>query len=213
VENAADYAGTYDGPDGPVTVAEEGGRLFLEIEGDRVPLERRGTLTGSPSDRFWADHPSLELFELRFRRDGDEITELIHGPPIRGRGDRPLSSEPLPERWSAYPGHCRSYNPWLTNFRVIVRDDHWSWRTPGGGRSHSRRRRMACSGWATIPAPRSGSGSIRSFRATPFGPRIRAASSTGSPGRRASGPPPKERPPRRPTNSGHVVPGNHIRMS
>ncbi|MBA2596449.1 MAG: serine hydrolase, partial [Chloroflexia bacterium] len=26
-----------------------------------------------------------------------------------------------PPEWDAYPGHYRSWNPWLSNFRVVIR--------------------------------------------------------------------------------------------
>jgi hypothetical protein len=28
----------------------------------------------------------------------------------------------VPEEWHAYPGHYRAYNPWYTNFRVVLRE-------------------------------------------------------------------------------------------
>jgi hypothetical protein len=68
------------------------------------------------------------LFLLRFlRRANSEgetkalILEALHGPDwyLHARSQREKNFE-IPSEWYAYAGHYRSYNPWLTNFRVVI---------------------------------------------------------------------------------------------
>lgn len=118
VESAEDYAGTYASAGLRLVLAAEGERLVLEHAGARVPLERRR------GDRFLADHPAFALFPLAFERDGDEVVAAIHGSDVYAReGARTLPADSPPPEWSAYPGHYRAYNPWLTNFRILLRRD------------------------------------------------------------------------------------------
>jgi hypothetical protein len=79
-------------------------------------LERRGP------DRFYVDHPDFALFLLRFEREKEEVVEAFHGPNwyANERYTGPTTFG-YPEEWDAYPGHYCSHNPWLTNFRVVLR--------------------------------------------------------------------------------------------
>lgn len=118
VENAADYAGTYRMEGRTFTVAAEGEQLVMDDGGERVVLERRG------EDRFYAPHPDFSLFPLCFGREKGQVVEACHGPDVyvAGRGAG-LAAFDVPGEWLAYPGHYRSHNPWLTNFRVVLRKD------------------------------------------------------------------------------------------
>ncbi len=112
VDDAADYAGAYEGPAGRLVVTAEGDRLLLNGE----PLEPRGT------DRFFADRPDLALYHLRFLRDDDRVVAAAHGADAYRRDGAPTAAFPTPsEDWNAYPGHYRAYNPWYSNFRVVLR--------------------------------------------------------------------------------------------
>jgi D-alanyl-D-alanine carboxypeptidase len=116
VANATDYAGLYTGDAGAVRVSAEGDRLFLNVG---VPLERRGRRP----DRFFADHPNFALFLLDFRREEDgSVVAAVHGGDVYRR-DGTATSKPgtTPPEWDAYVGHYRAYNPWYTNFRVVLR--------------------------------------------------------------------------------------------
>jgi D-alanyl-D-alanine carboxypeptidase len=114
VEGAADLAGVYAGPAGTLTITAEGDRLLL----DDHPLEPRG------NDRFLADRPDLALFLLGFRREGDLVVDAVHGGDVYRREDATsVSTADPPAEWSAYPGHYRAYNPWYSNFRVVLRED------------------------------------------------------------------------------------------
>jgi hypothetical protein len=103
----------YAGPAGTLTITAEGDRLLL----DDHPLEPRG------NDRFLADRPDLALFLLGFRREGDLVVDAVHGGDVYRREDAtPVSTADPPAEWSAYPGHYRAYNPWYSNFRVVLRE-------------------------------------------------------------------------------------------
>jgi D-alanyl-D-alanine carboxypeptidase len=132
IENGAEYAGTYRacpacpersrGKHGrkagaqPFTLVAEGGRLMLRYGDERIVLERRGP------DRFHVDHPGFALFLLRLGREEGEVVEAFHGPDwyTNERYAGPTTFD-YPEEWDAYPGHYCSHNPWLTNFRVVLR--------------------------------------------------------------------------------------------
>ena len=125
VEKAEDFAGRYSGAR-DLTLAAEGGRLVLEHAETRVPLEPRG------DGRFLVDHPDFARYLLVFERDGDAVARAWHGPDRyrrEGAPERP-GGEP-PGVWSAYTGHYLAYNPWLSNFRVLLRGDRlvlaWPW--------------------------------------------------------------------------------------
>jgi D-alanyl-D-alanine carboxypeptidase len=125
VKNGADFAGSYSGAR-DLTLVAEGERLVLEHAVGRVTLEPRG------DDRFLVDHPDLSLYLLVFERENGAVLEARHGPVVYRREGAPEASwrEPPPE-WSAYTGHYLAYNPWLSNFRVLLRRDRlvlaWPW--------------------------------------------------------------------------------------
>lgn len=116
VQNAADYVGTYRCGSQRVTVTAEGQGLVLQWEGEAIPLEPR------EPDTFYADSPNLRLFLLQFGREEGEVVEFFYGPDwyTHERYGGPRSFE-HPAAWAAYAGHYRSYNPWYSNFRVVLR--------------------------------------------------------------------------------------------
>ncbi len=124
VENGADYGGTYQArpvssgraDTKPFTLAAQGERLMLRYGDASVVLELRGL------DRFYVDHPDFALFLLRFEREKGEVVEAFHGPNwcTNERYTGPTTFD-YPEEWRGYPGHYCSHNPWLTNFRVVLR--------------------------------------------------------------------------------------------
>jgi D-alanyl-D-alanine carboxypeptidase len=124
VDNAAEYTGTYRayrehdrGAAGrALTLAEEGERLVLRYGDEHIALARRDT------DSFYVEHPDFALFLLRFGREGGKVVEAFHGPGwfVNDRYAGPTTFD-YPREWGAYAGHYRSHNPWLTNFRVVLR--------------------------------------------------------------------------------------------
>jgi len=116
VPRASEYTGTYRCGSKNVKVRASGRTLLLETGTDAVTLEFRG------KDRFYANHPEFELFEIKFGRQGGIVEEMLHGPDWY-RGPRQLSKTQAehPETWNAYAGQYRSHNPWTPSFRVILR--------------------------------------------------------------------------------------------
>jgi hypothetical protein len=46
----------------------------------------------------------------------------VHGGDVyRREGVAAVAAPAPPEEWSAYVGHYRAYNPWYSNFRVVLR--------------------------------------------------------------------------------------------
>ncbi len=117
VEEAADYAGTYRAGGRTITLAAEGERLVLTDGAVRVALEGH-----RDDDTFHVDRPGWDRFVLRFGREAGRVVEAFHGPDwfVNERYSGPGSFD-YPPGWAAYPGHYRSHNPWLTNFRVVPR--------------------------------------------------------------------------------------------
>jgi D-alanyl-D-alanine carboxypeptidase len=124
IENAPEYTGTYraipEQRPGAVpkmlTLVAEGERLMLRYGDEHMGLERRGP------DRFYVDHPDFALFLLRFGREKGKVVELFHGPDwyTNDRYPGPTTFD-HPQEWDEYPGHYLSFNPWLSNFRVVLR--------------------------------------------------------------------------------------------
>jgi CubicO group peptidase (beta-lactamase class C family) len=132
VENAGDYAGVYRAADKTLVFVAQGARLLLELGEEHVTLEKRG------EDRFYASHPAFDLFYLQFgRAKGTEdtpgpVVEVAYGPDwyVSDAYDGPGAFD-YPSAWDVYAGHYRMHNPWLTNFRVLVRKGEllfvWPW--------------------------------------------------------------------------------------
>jgi len=116
IENGAEYVGTYRACDKTLILVAEGERLILRYGDERIALERRGP------DRFYVDHPDFALFLLRFGREKRGVVEAFHGPDwyTNDRYTGPTTFD-HPQEWNDYPGHYRSHNPWLTNFRIVLR--------------------------------------------------------------------------------------------
>lgn len=94
----------------------EGERLILHRDGRRIALEQRGP------DQFYVNHPDFALFLLRLGREEGQVVEAFHGLDwyVNERYAGPTTFD-HPQEWNAYPGHYRSHNPWLSNFRIVLR--------------------------------------------------------------------------------------------
>jgi CubicO group peptidase (beta-lactamase class C family) len=128
VEGAAGYAGTYRAGAQVFSVAEAEGRLVMGVDGDRIPLAAR------PSGAFLVPHPDFDRFALRFGRHQGQVVEAFHGPDwyVNERYRGPTTFD-HPQEWEAYVGHYRSHNPWLSNFRVVLRKGALVLIQPEGG--------------------------------------------------------------------------------
>jgi hypothetical protein len=116
LNNANDYVGTYRCGEKSFRLAANNQRLYLDFEAATVPLSQ------FEPDRFIAPHPAFEMFALRLEREDEQITGASWGAEryVRdGFGEQTIRE--YPAEWDAYPGHYRSHNPWLTNFRVVSR--------------------------------------------------------------------------------------------
>ncbi len=116
VENAGDYLGRYGAGVHGFAITAEGHELAMRWQGQRLPLESR------QPDGFFVDHPAWDRFLLYLKRRGEGVVEAVHGPdwyPHERYAGPPAPD--CPPEWEAYAGHYRSWNPWLTNFRVVAR--------------------------------------------------------------------------------------------
>ena len=116
IDNPADFAGRYGAEAGAFALVVQDELLVMVHNGDHVALEGRG------KDRFYVPHPDFSCFLLRFGREEGRVVEAFHGSDwfVNEHYTGPTGFDLLPG-WAACPGHYRSHNPWLTNFRVISR--------------------------------------------------------------------------------------------
>ncbi|MEX2275161.1 MAG: serine hydrolase domain-containing protein [Actinomycetota bacterium] len=123
IEKAEEYVGRYTGLHRTIEIAESHGGLTLR-DGDReIPLEVDTTQV--PTDAFLVPHPGLDRFYLRFCRDADAdgaVVAATHGANRFERGEVAPIDPPLPQEWTAFPGHYRSTNPWNPSLRVVARE-------------------------------------------------------------------------------------------
>jgi hypothetical protein len=122
VSNGKAYAGHYRSADKEFTIKSQEEHLYMEFEGNSMLLESR------PPHRFLLPHPAFERFLLRFSGEHDldgkdeiQINEAFHGADWYLREHyQGENSFTIPADWHRYTGHYRAYNPWLTNFRVLI---------------------------------------------------------------------------------------------
>jgi len=62
------------------------------------------------------------MFALRMKCENERVTGAVWGAEryVRDDSEAHVACEYLTE-WDAYPGHYRSHNPWLSNFRIVLR--------------------------------------------------------------------------------------------
>ena len=111
-----EYAGTYTGAQHFLEVRRAGRNLVLKYGNEQISLQYR------EKDSFYADHPSLDRYFFRFGRNRSNVVEVFHGDEwyanARYEGKRSFRH---PKEWVGLTGHYRSHNPWIRNFRVVVR--------------------------------------------------------------------------------------------
>ena len=128
INNAADYAGTYGTGETRLVIAAHGSRLSLQWDGLDITMQRRS------EDSFYVPHPHWERYLLEFGRDEDQVVEAFHGPHwYSGEGYSGPGSFDYPAEWESYPGHYRTYNFGLTNFRIVLRKGALLLVYPAGG--------------------------------------------------------------------------------
>lgn len=116
-DEASQYVGDYTSGSGVIEIRSDtiGGLLVSHAS-------RHGALRPQEKDVFSCDLVGLDLFLLRFGREDERVVELCYGGDLYVRGAvldsrTPQNSDDL----RSFCGHYRSCNPWLTNFRVLVR--------------------------------------------------------------------------------------------
>ncbi|HKJ38831.1 MAG TPA: serine hydrolase domain-containing protein [Anaerolineales bacterium] len=116
LDNVDDYVGTYWCGNKSLTLTADNKRLSLDFESATVPLHLLAP------DSFIVPHPAFEMFALCMERENEQVTGAGWGAERYVReGIQEKAPFESPEEWDAYPGHYRSHNPWLNNFRVVLR--------------------------------------------------------------------------------------------
>ena len=118
-----DRAGVYrPDPDHPdtdqleITAGPDGPQLHWR--------DRSLVLEALGEGRFLAPDPDLDRYALRFEPAEERPVSIWHGPTRFIRDGVAAPALPAPESAvAALAGHYRSHNPWITNFRVILRGD------------------------------------------------------------------------------------------
>jgi len=127
VEDEESYVGKYASSSRTIEIVAKGDRLAVEISRRQIMLEKIG------QDYFHADHPDFRMFLLRFLRSKEGVNEVCYGSESFARVgsivQKPADAKP---EWAGYVGHYRSYNPWLSNFRIILRRGSLFLVSPGG---------------------------------------------------------------------------------
>jgi D-alanyl-D-alanine carboxypeptidase len=118
VKNASEYAGTYR------TLSGE--TLAVEAQGESLRLNnyhgRTITLHQHGKDEFLAADPEFNLFPLVFSRQNDKVVEAFYGDTwYLGQNYSGPREFKTPAEWASYPGHYRSNQAWLNNFRIVLR--------------------------------------------------------------------------------------------
>ena len=115
-EIPGDYVGTYRKPGKNLRVHAKGKHLFLARGKVSTALEPRG------KDTFLAKGSEYSLCKLVFGRKKGKVVDLCHGSDWYTNENYTGSSGfDYPPDWEACTGHYRSFNPWYSNFRIVLR--------------------------------------------------------------------------------------------
>ena len=129
VSPLTDYAGHFSGIAGTVEILVQGEQLALVRGETTATLER----PGYADDCFVNDVPGERHFPYRFERDEDsKVTGLVQGGNSWTTGEGADPDGETPAEYSAYAGHYRSWNPWGSNFRIVVRGSKLLMIAPSG---------------------------------------------------------------------------------
>ncbi len=142
IAGSESYAGTWRTGDTTLDIVAGDSSLTLVTGDRRIPLQR--PISRRVPDTFLADDPGWDSFALEFVREpaqDDEMSaseqaviRLHHGPVTYHReGEAPAETAAYPEERDSFVGHYRSYNPWNSNFRIMIRDGRLTLLSSYGG--------------------------------------------------------------------------------
>ena len=122
LENAADYAGTFQTSGGKTVVfVAENRQLFLQHEQQRIALENAG------DGNFVAPHADFSRFLFAFGRSDAKdpkspIVEVGWGNDwfVKSSYSGPKTFD-YPKAWDAFVGHYRNENNWIGSLRIVLR--------------------------------------------------------------------------------------------
>ena len=126
-----DLAGHWQSSQRDITLVQEGmSGLVLVDSKARIPLQMSAGLRGR--GQIVADHSDWTPFPIEVKREPSTksllpdptapATKLHWGGETFVRGGNELATYESPEEWESYVGHYRSYNPWRSNFRIVIRE-------------------------------------------------------------------------------------------
>jgi len=116
IENASDYVGKYAHGVRGFNILADGRKLIMQCEGRSIALEPRD------KGMFCVDHPDFRLFLLGFEKRNGSVVAAFHGSDVFVKTGTPKPKAfKYSREWESFTGHFRSYNPWLSNFRVVLR--------------------------------------------------------------------------------------------
>lgn len=124
VENASDYAGTFQSSQGKTLVlVADGHQLFLQHRQQRIALENAGDAN------FVVPHADFSRFLLVFGR-ADAKNPKSPVIEVGWGGDWYVKPEysgskafDYPKEWDAFVGHYRNENNWIGSMRIVIRKD------------------------------------------------------------------------------------------
>ena len=113
--DAEQLVGTYGEGEARIEVRPSPAGLVLES------ADGGGALYDAGGGRLASDHPRWRQFHHRCLRDGG-ARWWVCGPEALPEAGAAPAAEPAPPPGSeAYVGHYRSFTPWFTSFRIVVR--------------------------------------------------------------------------------------------
>lgn len=122
-------AGEFTGPRGEITI-RSAADWHLDSGGRTAPL------LGQGEGRFYCPHPAFDDFCFSWIEDQGQVARLYHGPDLYARasaGTAPVECfGAVPQQWRPFLGHYRSFNPWLTNFHIVIRERQLALLMPSG---------------------------------------------------------------------------------
>ena len=138
----ADLAGNWTSGSRRFLIEQEGEEGLLLVEGvDRIRLQFAAGLRGR--GQVIIDHPDWEPYPLTIVRPASEDSDDGEAPPppvklhwgsetFHRPGSEPTQPPIYPPTWDAFVGHYRSFNPWRSNIRVVVREGELTMLGPYG---------------------------------------------------------------------------------